>query len=291
MKKILLILFSAGLLTPLAGQSPKREMRGVWIATVDNIDWPLKERTNPEQQKQDLIALLDHAVRNQLNTIAFQIRPTADAFYDSAHEPWSHWLTGTQGAAPDYDPLAFAIDECNKRGIAVHVWINPFRVWLNDDNLPPALRESLYTRYAGWLTRYGKGHYFNPADDRSREHIAAVVADIVRKYDIDAVHMDDYFYPYRVAGEEFPDQAWFLADPRGFTGKADWRRDNVDRTILAIGETIRAIKPWVEFGISPFGIWRNAARDPRGSATRGMSTPTATWTSNTPADYASKTYA
>lgn len=270
-KTILLsiLLFSCGF---LSGQSPKREMRGTWIATVENIDWPLKGRNDPDQQKEDLVAILDNVVRNNMNCVALQIRPTADAFYQSDHEPWSHWLTGTQGTAPAYDPLQFAIEECDKRGIAVHVWINPYRVWLNDENLSPEMRGTLYERYSGWLAQYGATHYFQPADDRSREHIVNVVADIVRKYDIDAVHMDDYFYPYRIAGQEFPDEAYFRADPRGFTSKDDWRRDNVDRIIRQIGDTIKSVKPWVEFGISPFGVWRNASKDPRGSATRGGQT-------------------
>ncbi len=272
-KKILLIALTPAFCTSLVGQpAPKREMRGTWIATVEGIDWPSTASLDAGMQQREMIAILDNVVHNNLNTIAFQIRPTADAFYRSDHEPWSHWLTGTQGLAPEYDPLQFVIEECDKRGIAVHVWINPFRVWASDKNLPSALRKRLYARYDGWLTRYGTTHYFQPADSRSREHIVRVVADIVRKYDIDAVHMDDYFYPYRISGQEFPDESYFRADPRGFTDKEDWRRDNVDRIIQDIHRTIISIKPWVEFGISPFGVWRNASRDPRGSATRGGQT-------------------
>ncbi|MCD8185197.1 MAG: family 10 glycosylhydrolase [Rikenellaceae bacterium] len=253
-------------------QPPKREMRGTWIATVANIDWPSKAGEDAQRQQQELIAILDHVVKNNMNCVAFQIRPTADAFYRSSYEPWSHWLTGKQGRAPEYDPLALAIEECDKRGIAVHVWINPYRVWLDDANLPAELKSTLYGKYSGWLAQYDKTHYFNPADDRSREHIVRVVAEIVEKYDIDAIHMDDYFYPYRVAGKEFPDQEYFRRDPRGFSDKEDWRRDNVDRVIQAISQTIKSRKPWVEFGISPFGVWRNASRDPRGSVTRAGQT-------------------
>ena len=271
MKKILvLLLLLTG--TLCQAQSPKREMRGTWIATVANIDWPLTVSADAPKQQREMIAILDDVVRNNMNCVVFQIRPTADAFYNSAHEPWSHWLTGKQGVAPAYDPLEFMINECDKRGIAVHVWINPYRVWLKDDNLHPEMRETLYNRYSGWLTRYGDTHYFHPADDRSREHILNVVTDIVENYDIDAIHMDDYFYPYRIAGQEFPDADYFRKDPRGFTNRDDWRRDNVDRVIRAISEKIRSIKPWVEFGISPFGVWRNASKDPRGSATRAGQT-------------------
>jgi uncharacterized lipoprotein YddW (UPF0748 family) len=272
MKKIAYLLLFLFFGIFVHAQPAKREIRGTWIATVEGIDWPQTVGTNAEKQQQEMVALLDHVRRNNLNTIAFQIRPTADAFYDSAHEPWSHWLTGTPGTAPGYDPLQFVIDECGKRGIAVHVWINPYRVWLNDDNLSPEYRNTLYRRYPGWLIRYGKTHYFHPADDRSREHILRVAADIVSRYDIDAIHMDDYFYPYRIAGQEFPDEAYFKKDPRGFKNKEDWRRDNVDRTIRALQDTIKSIKPWVEFGISPFGVWRNASKDPRGSATRAGQT-------------------
>jgi len=204
--------------------------------------------------------------------VVFQIRPTADAFYRSSHEPWSHWLTGEQGLAPSYDPLDFLIAECDRRGLAVHVWINPYRVWLNNDDLPGALKAEIYARWGDYLAVYGTTTYFQPADERSRAHVARVVADIVGRYDIDAVHMDDYFYPYRIAGQVFPDGDYFERDPRGFTDREAWRRDNVDRTIRAIAERIKAVKPWVEFGISPFGVWRNASTDPRGSATRAGQT-------------------
>jgi len=258
------------------GPNETAEYQIVWVApdqypqfTVrTNIDWPVKAGMDAEKQQQEMLAILDNVVKNNMNSIAFQIRPTADAFYNSAHEPWSHWLTGKQGTAPTYDPLEFVIEECDKRGIAVHVWINPYRVWLDDGNLPAELKNSIYRKYSGWLAQYDKSHYFHPADERSKEHILNVVTDIVSNYDIEAIHMDDYFYPYRVPGKEFPDEEYFHRDPRGFRNKEDWRRDNVDRVIQAISERIKSIKPWVEFGISPFGVWRNASRDPRGSATR-----------------------
>lgn len=253
-------------------QEPKREMRGVWIATVEGIDWAPAATPDTARQQAELIALLDNAVKANLNTVVFQIRPTADAFYQSQHEPWSHWLTGRQGAAPEYDPLEFLIGECDRRGLAVHVWINPYRVWLNNGNLPEELKRTIYQKYDGFLAVYGTTTYFQPADERSQQHVTKVVADIVANYDIDAIHMDDYFYPYRIAGQEFPDGDYFRRDPRGFSDKEEWRRDNVNRTIRAISDTIKAIKPWVEFGISPFGVWRNASRDPRGSATRAGQT-------------------
>ncbi len=254
------------------GGNGKREMRGTWVATVANIDWPASPGEDSEQQKRDLVSILDDVSANNMNCIVFQIRPTGDALYESRHEPWSHWLTGRQGDAPDYDPLAFAIDEADKRGIAVHVWINPYRLWLDKSNLTEEARRRIEEEHGGWTAEYGKSVFLHPADERSRAHVTKVVADIVRRYDIDAIHMDDYFYPYRIAGQEFPDEEYFRRDPRGFTDKEAWRRDNVDRIIVEIRDTIKSIKPWVEFGISPFGVWRNRSKDPRGSDTRGGQT-------------------
>ena len=252
-------------------QSMKREMRGAWIATVANIDWPLSAGTDAAAQKRQLGAILDNVVACNMNCVVFQIRPTSDALYLSSHEPWSHWLTGTQGAAPSYDPLQYLIDECNRRGLAVHVWINPLRVWLDKANISEATHPShSYNKHRDMLVTYGKSVYLHPALSEVRDYVSSVVGDIVRRYDIDAVHMDDYFYPYREPGQEFPDEKEYRADPRGFTDKEDWRRDNVDLIVRSISDTIKSVKPWVEFGISPFGIWRNASRDPRGSQTRGQ---------------------
>lgn len=247
-------------------------MRGTWIATVANIDWPRQAGMDAERQKQEMIGILDDVVVNNMNCVVFQIRPTADAFYKSSYEPWSHWLTGKQGLVPEYDPLQFVIEESDKRGIAVHVWINPYRVWLDQANLTGDTRSNVYMKYADWLVTYGKSVYLHPASAQARDYVCRVVGDIVRNYDIDAIHMDDYFYPYRVPGQDFPDENDFKRNPRGFKNKDDWRRDNVDLIIRQISDTIRSIKPWVEFGISPFGVWRNASVDPKGSATRAGQT-------------------
>lgn len=243
--------------------------RGAWIATVANIDWPSQSAIgNPELQQQEMIALLDKAAELHLNFIVFQIRPTADALYLSEIEPSSHWLTGTQGAPIGYDPLAFTIDEAHKRGIGVHVWLNPYRV-TNNFPLSQLAPDHLYHQHPEYFVKYGKNYYFNPGLDETRAHLRRVVADIVTRYDVQAIHFDDYFYPYRVAGEEFPDAETFAAYPRGFTDINDWRRNNVNLIIAELSQTIRSIKPWVEFGISPFGVWRNASTDPeRGSATQ-----------------------
>lgn len=242
------------------------EGRGAWIATVSNIDWPsAKAIGNPELQKQEMIRLLDTARAHHLNFIVFQVRPTADALYQSEIEPSSHWLTGKQGAPIGYDPLEFVCTEAHKRGLAVHVWLNPYRV-TNGNSIQSLAPEHLYHQHPEYFVKYGKNYYFNPGLDETRAHLCRVVADIVSRYDVQAIHFDDYFYPYRVQGEEFPDATTFAAYPRGFDNIDDWRRNNVNMVIEELAQTIRSIKPWVEFGISPFGVWRNASTDPeRGS--------------------------
>ncbi len=246
-------------------------MRAVWIATVANIDWPSKPGLPSSAQKEEMIRLLDYLEKANINTIVMQIRPTADAFYPSALEPWSHWLTGRQGEKPGtfYDPLAFIIDEAHRRCIEVHVWLNPYRVM--NSNKPELLQpDHLYYKRPDLFVQYGNQLYFNPGLDETRQALNRVVEDIVQRYDVDAIHFDDYFYPYKVAGEEFPDSETFRQFPRGYANhqRDDWRRNNVDMVIKELQHTIKSNKPWVEFGISPFGVWRNNSVDPAGSATR-----------------------
>jgi uncharacterized lipoprotein YddW (UPF0748 family) len=252
-------------------QANKRFLRGVWIATVANIDWPTSRGLSVERQKQEMTEILDATKAHSMNTVVFQIRPTADAFYNSEYEPYSYWITGKQGENPGYDPLQFLAEECHKRGLYLHVWLNPYRInnntksWnLYDDN-------HIMNKHPEWVADYGEGKYFNPGIDQVREFTCNVVKDIVRKYDIDAIHMDDYFYPYKIGDREFPDDETFAQNPRGFDNKADWRRNNVNLIIKEINSSIKSIKPYVEFGISPFAIWRNKKEDPRGSNTKGMS--------------------
>lgn len=246
-------------------------MRAVWIATVANIDWPSKPGIPSSRQKDEMIHLLDYLEKANINAIVMQIRPTADAFYPSTLEPWSHWLTGRQGEKPGtfYDPLAFIIDEAHRRCIEVHVWLNPYRVM--NSNKPELLQpDHLYFKRPELFVQYGNQLYFNPGLDETRKILNRVVEDIVQRYDVDAIHFDDYFYPYKVAGEEFPDSETFRQFPRGYANhqRDDWRRNNVDRVIKELQHTIKSNKPWVEFGISPFGVWRNNSVDPAGSATR-----------------------
>ena len=272
MKKNIFILLSLTIIiSSLSAQQQKREMRAVWIATVGNIDWPSQRNLTSKAQREEMRTMLDGLVKNNINAIVLQIRPTADAFYPSALEPWSHWLTGKQGLRPNpyYDPLQFIIEEAHKRCIEVHVWLNPYRV-VNSENLDILSKNHLYFKNKDLFLKYGGKYYFDPGLDETREFLNRVVEDVVERYDIEAVHFDDYFYPYRVANEEFPDEATFKKFPRGFAPnqKDDWRRNNVNLVIAELQQTIKSIKPWVEFGISPFGVWRNNSIDTRGSATQ-----------------------
>jgi len=270
-KKTSLLFVFLILIASLSAQHSKREMRAVWIATVANIDWPSQRNLTSKAQRDEMRAMLDEFAKNNINAIVLQIRPTADAFYPSALEPWSNWLTGKQGARPNpyYDPLQFIIEEAHKRCIDVHVWLNPYRV-LNSDNLGILNKNHIFYKNRDLFVKYGDKYYFDPGLDETREFLNRVVEDVVERYDVDAVHFDDYFYPYRVGNEEFPDAATFKKNPRGFAPnqKDDWRRNNVNMVISELQQTIKSIKPWVEFGVSPFGVWRNNNVDPTGSATR-----------------------
>ena len=275
--KRFVILLPLILLTTLlfATKYPKREMRAVWIATVANIDWPSRAGLSTNLQKEEMIELLDLAKEYHFNTVVFQIRPATDAFYQSELEPWSQWLMGEQGKAPDpiYDPLEFTIKECRKRGLDIHVWMNPYRAVL--DTAKSSISDTHpIKKHPEWFVKYGSKAYFNPGLPETRNHVSRVVADIIRRYEVDAIHFDDYFYPYRISGQDFPDQDAFDLYPRGFASnqKEDWRRDNVDLIIKQLHDTIKTVAPQVEFGISPFGVWRNNDKDPRGSATKAGQT-------------------
>ena len=266
---LLLALFLAtGVGAQIQQQSPypKREFRGAWIQAVNG-----QFRGIPtEKLKQTLIDQLNSLQGAGINAIIFQVRPEADALYASQLEPWSRFLTGVQGQAPSpyWDPMQFMIDECHKRGMEFHAWINPYRVKTSlKSELSP---NHLYNIQPEWFVTYNNQLFFDPALPESRRHICMVVADIVSRYDVDAIHMDDYFYPYPAKGMDFPDDASFARYGGGFTNRADWRRSNVNILIQKIHETIRGLKPWVKFGISPFGIYRNEKNDPLGSKTNGL---------------------
>ncbi len=217
-----------------------RELRGVWVASVTNLDWPSRKDLTADQQKQELIAILDRVSALHLNAVFLQVRPMADALYPSQLEPWSEFLTGTIGQDPGYDPLAFAVAEAHARGIELHAWFNPFR-----GNATTTLRSYPYGRFV-WM---------DPGDPDVQKRALDVVADVARRYDIDGVHMDDYFYPYPENNLEFPDDATYRQYGAGMS-KDDWRRDNINRFVQNLYTSVKSIKPNVEVGISPFGIWR-----------------------------------
>jgi uncharacterized lipoprotein YddW (UPF0748 family) len=247
----------------LAPPAPPREFRGVWVATVANIDWPSQEGLSTAQQKAELLSILDRAVRLRLNAVIFQVRPACDAMYASALEPWSEYLTGRMGQAPTpfYDPLDFAISEAHKRGLELHAWFNPYRA--RHISAKSAIAASHITRTHPQIVRsYGKYLWLDPGEPGVQEHTFSVVMDVVQRYDIDAVHFDDYFYPFKEkdsAGREldFPDEAsWKQFGAKGRLNRDDWRRQNVNLLIQRVYRAIKITKPWVKFGISPFGIWR-----------------------------------
>ena len=270
-KKIITILL---FLTSLALGEGRGEVvfRGAWIATVANIDWPTPEAVgNTDLQQSEMIFLLDSLHSIGINAIIFQVRPTADALYRSEYEPVSHWLTGKQGSWGEqtpYDPLQWTIEQAHKRGMEVHVWLNPYRVNLAKTDTSTLAPDHIMRRHPDWFWEYNKQWYFNPGLEQTREWICTIVQDIVQRYDIQAIHMDDYFYPYPAGKQQLPDTKTFEQYPRGFDNIHDWRRNNVNLAIQAISETIRECKDSVEFGISPFGVWRNNNVDSTGSATR-----------------------
>ncbi|WP_017541903.1 glycoside hydrolase family 10 protein [Nocardiopsis halophila] len=252
-----------------ADAPPKRQMRAEWIASVVNIDWPSEPGLSPDEQRRELDALYDQAQADGLNAVFVQIRPTADAFWPSPHEPWSEWLTGEQGRDPGYDPLAYAVEEAHERNLEFHGWFNPYRVAMHDD--PGRLTGDHPAREnPDWVFSYGGRLYYDPGVPEVREFVVEAMMDAVENYDLDGVHFDDYFYPYPSGGQELPDTDTFAEHGRGFDDIEDWRRDNVDLLVKEMDQAVHAAKPHVKFGISPFGIWRNASSDPEGSDTSGF---------------------
>jgi uncharacterized lipoprotein YddW (UPF0748 family) len=248
------------------------EFRAVWIATVDNIDWPSKKGIPVDSQKAEFIRILDLHKRNGMNAVIMQVRPATDAFYPSPYEPWSEWLSGVQGKPPSpyYDPLQFMIKETHQRGMEFHAWCNPYRA---DFSIGKAsIAPSHITRlYPHWFLDYGGKKYFDPGNKEAQAFVIEVIRDMTDRYDVDAIHFDDYFYPYRVPNQEFPDNKSYLQYGNGLS-KDDWRRSNVDSVIVGLSRMIKQTKPWVKFGISPFGVWRNSDKDPMGSNTKAGQT-------------------
>lgn len=245
----------------------QREMRGVWLATIANLDWPSHSGLPAELQQQQFIALLDQVKGLHLNTVVVQVRPMADAFYPSSYAPWSQYLTGTQGQNPGYDPLAFMVAQAHIRQLAFHAWFNPFRVSTHTD-LQALAANNPARQHPDWLVIYGGQLYYNPGLPIVRDFIVNSIVEVVRNYEIDAVHLDDYFYPYPVGQRDFPDQDTYQRyGAHVFASKADWRRDNINQFIHQLAQRIKQVKPNVELGVSPFGVWRNHSADPAGSFT------------------------
>lgn len=237
-------------------QNPKREFRASWIATVTNLDWPLTRGLNATAQKNELITLLDALKATGINTVIFQIRSESDAMYPSQIDPWSYWLTGQQGLAPSYDPLQFAIEEAHKRGMEIHAWFNPYRAEraVGNYTLHPT---HVLKEHPDWGLQTGTAKFLDPGLPMVREYVLSVILDVIKRYDVDGIHMDDYFYPYpnnQITNQD--STSWRLYN-RGFTNIGDWRRDNVNILIKAINDSVHFYKNHIKFGMSPFGIWKN----------------------------------
>ncbi|MDF9812193.1 family 10 glycosylhydrolase [Streptomyces sp. SPB162] len=257
---------AAAMARDAASERPARQFRGMWIATVANTDWPSAPGLPAAEQRQELLDLLDTAVERRLNAVILQVRPTADALWASPYEPWSQYLSGTQGQDPGWDPLGTAVREAHRRGLELHAWFNPYRIANHTDpsRLVPTHPARLHPE---WVVPYGGKLYYNPGLPQVRRFVQEAMLDAVRRYPVDAVHWDDYFYPYPVAGQVFDDDAAYAAHGAGFPDRAAWRRDNTDRLVRETAVRIRRIRPRTRFGISPFGVWRNRATDPLGSDT------------------------
>lgn len=266
MRFLALLFLLAGLAVRAAVPEPPelpKEFRGMWVATVGNIDWPTKPGLPVPTQQAQLRGLLDLAKRVNLNVVILQVRPSCDALYASPYEPWSEYLSGRMGQAPPvkWDPLQFACDEAHARGLELHAWVNPFRARYSQA-ISPISADHVTRRHPEWVVQYGRFYWLDPGNSDAREWSLKVITDIVRRYDIDGLHLDDYFYPYPEAVEEgvlpFVDDTSYGRYLRngGRLGREDWRRDNVNGFVQRLNGAIHGEKPWVKFGISPFGIWR-----------------------------------
>ncbi|MEA5612290.1 glycoside hydrolase family 10 protein [Nodularia spumigena] len=243
----------------LARREPPREFRGVWVATVDNIDWPSKPALPAEVQKAEIDTILETAQRLELNAVFLQVRPTADAFYPSSIEPWSAFLTGRQGQAPRpaYDPLAYWVEQAHARGIDLHAWVNPFRA-RHIKSIGPDHPSHVANMFPNLVRKHNGYLWMDPGAVQAREITMRVIDDLLTRYALDGIHMDDYFYPYPKAGEPFPDAAIYETYKRngGTLTLEDWRRDNINRVVREVNTLVQRRRPGALFTVSPFGIWR-----------------------------------
>ncbi|MEU8758318.1 family 10 glycosylhydrolase [Streptomyces sp. NPDC048659] len=242
-------------------------LRGMWVATISNRDFPSRTGLTAAQQHAELTALLDLAVRRRMTAVMLQVRPSAETLWPSPYEPWARCLTGVQGGDPGWDPLGTAVEEAHARGLELHAWCNPYRVSTQPEltKLAPNHPARLHPE---WVVTYNGALCYDPGLPEVRRHVQDAMLDAVRRYDVDALHWDDYFYPYPVAGQSFGDDASYRKYGGGFSDRAAWRRNNVDLLVSETSARIKQLKPHVAFGISPFGVWRNASADPLGSDTR-----------------------
>lgn len=245
------------------------EFRAAWVSTVYNLDWPSKKGLSQAKQKQEFIFLLDELKKAGLNAVIVQIKPSADSFYPSEYAPWSEYLTGVQGQNPGYNPLSFMIEEAHKRDMEFHAWFNPYRVSVKGD-IEELSKDHPARKNPDWVVSYGGKLYYNPGIPEVRQFVIDSILEVVRDYNIDGVHLDDYFYPYPEKGVDFPDDELYKANKRfDKETKDQWRRNNINDFIENLYQSIKREKTNVKFGVSPFGIWRNKVDDPKGSDTRG----------------------
>ena len=253
--------------------APKYQFRGAWVATVKNIDWPSKPGLHSEQMKSEFSSIVSHHHHAGINALVVQVRPVTDAFFDSDYEPWSQFISGNQGEAPvvPFDLLQFMIQETHSKGMEFHAWLNPYRAVVDFGKAKTSLSHPSRIR-PSWFLNYGDNTYFDPGIPEVRDYLVEVVKEMVQKYDVDAIHFDDYFYPYKISGIDFPDSTSFKKYGNDFPNIDDWRRSNVDKLVESLSIAIKGVKPHVKFGISPFGVWRNKSVDSRGSETKAGQT-------------------
>ncbi len=254
-------------------KAPKREFRGVWIATVTNFDWPKNPNDSPEKKKKDFVDILDFYQKLNFNAAIVQIRTAGDAFYKTDLAPWSKYLLGKEGEAPRgfVDPLPWMVQEAHKRGMEFHAWLNPYRATFDLDTLALSKTHDFY-QHPDWMVKYGKKYYYNPGLPEVQKKFVQIVEELVTRYELDAIHFDDYFYPYKIKGEVFNDSLAYQTYGLPDQSLENWRRSNVDSLVKNVHKTIKKNKPWVQFGISPFGVWKNKSTDPAGSDTHAGQT-------------------
>lgn len=244
-----------------------KELRGVWVASVINIDWPSKKGLNMETQKREYLQILENVKKWNMNAVFVQVKPVGDAFYPSKYAPWSEYLTGTQGINPGYDPLKFMVEEAHKRGIQFHAWFNPYRLTMSG-GIEKLASSNIGRKKPEWTVMYGGKLYLNPGIPEVNDYVVDSIMEVVKNYNVDGVHMDDYFYPYKVKGQEYPDSVQYKKYGKRFSNIGDWRRNNINLLVQKLNSSIKRERSDVSFGISPFGVWRNASTDPgRGSRT------------------------